>query len=106
MINIPAEGTLGVWRGVDTRTSPSLSLQPSIAGGGTGIDNHPVNKVGSLEELMNKPLVGATQLLAVVLRMVLKALQELPRELFLSIPCNNHQFLALVAVHLLSQFKS
>ncbi|KAJ8568374.1 hypothetical protein K7X08_027907 [Anisodus acutangulus] len=32
LITIPAEGTSGAWCGVDTRTSPSLSLQPSIAG--------------------------------------------------------------------------
>ncbi|KAK4369570.1 hypothetical protein RND71_013362 [Anisodus tanguticus] len=45
LITVPAEGTSGAWRGVDTRTYPSLSLQPSIAGGGTGMYTHPFIKV-------------------------------------------------------------
>ncbi|KAJ8568377.1 hypothetical protein K7X08_027910 [Anisodus acutangulus] len=61
LITVPTEGTSGAWRGVDTRTYPSLSLQPSIAGGGTGMYTHPFIKVGSLEELMTKQLVGSTQ---------------------------------------------
>ncbi|XP_055833476.1 uncharacterized protein LOC129902312 [Solanum dulcamara] len=41
LITVPAEGTSGACHGVDTRTSPSLSLQPSVAGG-TRMYNHSV----------------------------------------------------------------
>ncbi|KAH0746921.1 hypothetical protein KY285_008578 [Solanum tuberosum] len=42
LIIVPAEGTSGVCHGVDTRTSPSLSVQPSVTGG-TGMYTHPVS---------------------------------------------------------------
>ncbi|MCE0480873.1 hypothetical protein HAX54_038065 [Datura stramonium] len=41
LITVPAEGTSGAWPGVDTRTSASLSLQPSVDGG-AGMYTHPV----------------------------------------------------------------
>ncbi|KAJ8552077.1 hypothetical protein K7X08_028520 [Anisodus acutangulus] len=58
---VVGKGTSGAWRGVDTRTSPSLSLQPSIVGGLTGMYTHSVAKVQTPEELMTKQLVGSTQ---------------------------------------------
>ncbi|XP_060170041.1 uncharacterized protein LOC132600722 [Lycium barbarum] len=60
VITVPAEGTSGARHSVDPVKSASLSLQPSVAGGNR-MYNHPVTKVGSLEELMSKQLVGASQ---------------------------------------------
>ncbi|KAF3640354.1 hypothetical protein FXO38_01812 [Capsicum annuum] len=55
------EGSYGVCCGVDTRTSPSLSLQPSDAGG-SGMHIPPVNNVRyDPEELMGKLLIGSCQ---------------------------------------------
>ncbi|KAJ8552079.1 hypothetical protein K7X08_028522 [Anisodus acutangulus] len=52
LITVPAESTSGACR-----------QQPSVAGGGTGMYTCPVNKVGSLEELMmTKQLVGSTHI--------------------------------------------
>ncbi|KAJ8552078.1 hypothetical protein K7X08_028521 [Anisodus acutangulus] len=113
LITVPTEGTFGAWRGVDTRTSPSLSLQPSIAsiaGGLTRMFTHSVTKVRMQEELMTKQFVGSTQvgptvntassplliidhmgsmvvqLIAVVLIMISRALWELPKEVLLLVP--------------------
>ncbi|XP_015059145.1 galactose-specific cell agglutination protein gsf2-like isoform X2 [Solanum pennellii] len=42
LVILPAEGTSGVCHEVDSRTSPSLSMQPSVTGG-TGMYTHPVS---------------------------------------------------------------
>ncbi|XP_075093243.1 uncharacterized protein LOC107778765 isoform X1 [Nicotiana tabacum] len=61
LITVPTQGTSEAWRGVDTRSSTSLSWQPSFAGG-AGMYTHPGNSVGyEMEELITKELVEATQ---------------------------------------------
>ncbi|PHT34864.1 hypothetical protein CQW23_26664 [Capsicum baccatum] len=71
-------------------------------GGGSGMYIPPVNNVKyDLEELMSEQLVESSQLQAVALRMVLQAPWELLFEVFLSIPCNYHPFLAVVVVELI-----
>ncbi|XP_016467729.1 uncharacterized protein LOC107790243 isoform X2 [Nicotiana tabacum] len=61
LITVPTQGTSEAWHGVDTTTFPSLSWQPSFAGG-AGMYTHPVNNVEyEMEELITKQLVEATQ---------------------------------------------
>ncbi|KAH0777223.1 hypothetical protein KY290_008634 [Solanum tuberosum] len=65
LIIVPAEGTSGVCHGVDTRTSPSLSVQPSVTGG-TGMYTHPVSFpdvhefLQEVEDLITVPAEGTS----------------------------------------------
>ncbi|XP_006340288.1 uncharacterized protein [Solanum tuberosum] len=65
LIIVPAEGTSGVCHGVDTRTSPSLSVQPSVTDG-TGMYTHPVSFpdvhefLQEVEDLISVPAEGTS----------------------------------------------
>ncbi|XP_004251428.2 uncharacterized protein [Solanum lycopersicum] len=65
LIIVPAEGTSGVCCEVDSRTSPSLSMQPSVTGG-TGMYTHPVSFpdvhefLQGVENLITVPGEGAS----------------------------------------------